>query len=53
MNRSQSTTTMNRPLGTLHRTKEPLSKDKICNRAGIRMHDTASSTAAAPIRVHF
>ena len=37
----------------IHRTNKPTSKDGICNRAGSRMHDTAPSTAARPIRADF
>ena len=39
--------------GFIHRTYMHTSKDEICNRAGIRMHDTAASTAARPIQAHF
>jgi hypothetical protein len=37
----------------IHRNEEPTGKNEFCNRAGIRMHDTAASTAARPIQAHF
>lgn len=50
MSSSHGYTTTNRPSGLIHRTEKPTSKDEICNRAGITMHDTAPSTAACMFR---